>query len=252
MDPAELGRAAVAVMMDQIEARCTRSAWSFDRWAYESALHEGDPSPVAHTLAILERAGAHLPQRRRAVAAHDRLRRRQGPRAGALERRAHLLRLGHRLPPGQARARLRPPDRRVGRRPPRLRAADEGRLRGARRRPRAARAADHAARAPGALGRARADVQARGRVRDARRPRRPRSAWTPRAGICSRARTTRPSTSTSTSRASSRARTPSTTSSTRTRGSPRCSRRRAQERVRGGAGGRGGRRASRCTPPSAR
>jgi arginyl-tRNA synthetase len=29
----------------------------FDHWAYESKLHEGDPSPVAHTLAILEREG---------------------------------------------------------------------------------------------------------------------------------------------------------------------------------------------------
>ena len=55
------------------------------------------------------------------------VRRRQGPRARALERRAHLLRLGHRLPPGQARARLRPAHRRLGRRPPRLRRADEGR-----------------------------------------------------------------------------------------------------------------------------
>ena len=35
----------------------------------------------------------------------------------------HLLRAGHRLPPGQARARLRPADRRLGRRPPRLRRA---------------------------------------------------------------------------------------------------------------------------------
>ena len=30
---------------------------SFDAWSYESALHEGDPSPVAHTLAILEQQG---------------------------------------------------------------------------------------------------------------------------------------------------------------------------------------------------
>ncbi len=29
----------------------------FDHWAYESKLHEGDPSPVEHTLAILERDG---------------------------------------------------------------------------------------------------------------------------------------------------------------------------------------------------
>jgi arginyl-tRNA synthetase len=29
----------------------------FDHWQYESKLHEGDPSPVAHTLAILEQHG---------------------------------------------------------------------------------------------------------------------------------------------------------------------------------------------------
>jgi arginyl-tRNA synthetase len=29
----------------------------FDHWAYESRLHEGDPSPVAHTLELLEREG---------------------------------------------------------------------------------------------------------------------------------------------------------------------------------------------------
>ena len=29
----------------------------FDHWQYESALHEGDPSPVAHTLALLEEQG---------------------------------------------------------------------------------------------------------------------------------------------------------------------------------------------------
>ncbi len=31
--------------------------WSFDSWAYESSLHEGDPSPVEHTLALLEQQG---------------------------------------------------------------------------------------------------------------------------------------------------------------------------------------------------
>ena len=61
-------------------------------------------------------------------------------------------------------------DRRLGRRPPRPREADAGRVGGARRRPGAARAADHAARQPASRAAARADVEARGRVRDARRP----------------------------------------------------------------------------------
>jgi arginyl-tRNA synthetase len=58
MDPAELGRAAVAIMVGEMQD--TLAAFGvkgFDRWAYESTLHEGDPSPVAHTLAILEEQG---------------------------------------------------------------------------------------------------------------------------------------------------------------------------------------------------
>ena len=57
MEPVELGRAAVAVMMDQIKASLEEFRVSFDLWTYESKLHEGDPSPVAHTLAILEQLG---------------------------------------------------------------------------------------------------------------------------------------------------------------------------------------------------
>ena len=127
IDAADTGRAAVALVIESIRGSLAAfGVGEFDVWSYESALHEGDPSPVAHTLAILEQRRPHLPQRRGAVAAHDRLRRRQGPRARALERRAHVFRVGHRLPPGQARARFRTPDRRVGRRPSRLCAAHEG------------------------------------------------------------------------------------------------------------------------------
>ena len=64
-----------------------------------------------------------LPQRGRALAAHDRVRRRQGPGPDPRQRRADLPGRRRRLPLGQARARLRPPDRRARRRPPRLRAA---------------------------------------------------------------------------------------------------------------------------------
>ena len=61
-------------------------------------------------------------------------------------------------------------DRRPARRrPPRLRAADEGRLRGPRRRPGPVRGADHAARQHRRGRRARPDVEAKRRVRDARR-----------------------------------------------------------------------------------
>ncbi len=57
MDPAELGRAAVSIVIGQLAASLERFRVSFDSWAYESSLHEGDPSPVAHTLAILEEQG---------------------------------------------------------------------------------------------------------------------------------------------------------------------------------------------------
>jgi arginyl-tRNA synthetase len=58
MDPAELGRAAVTVMVGEMQASLAAfDVKGFDHWAYESTLHEGEPSPVAHTLAILEEQG---------------------------------------------------------------------------------------------------------------------------------------------------------------------------------------------------
>ena len=58
MNQAELGRAAVTAMVGEMQASLAAFAVrGFDRWAYESALHEGDPSPVAHTLEILEQQG---------------------------------------------------------------------------------------------------------------------------------------------------------------------------------------------------
>ncbi len=57
LEPAELGRAAVAIMMARMAESLSEFRVSFDSWAYESALHEGDPSPVAHTLSLLEEQG---------------------------------------------------------------------------------------------------------------------------------------------------------------------------------------------------
>jgi len=58
MDPAELGRAAVAIMVGEMQdSLAAFGVKSFNRWAYESTLHEGDPSPVTHTLSILEEQG---------------------------------------------------------------------------------------------------------------------------------------------------------------------------------------------------
>jgi arginyl-tRNA synthetase len=58
MDPAEVGRAAVTMMVASIQVSLAAfGVEGFDRWFFESSLHEGDPSPVAHTLAILEEQG---------------------------------------------------------------------------------------------------------------------------------------------------------------------------------------------------
>jgi arginyl-tRNA synthetase len=57
-DAAELGRAAVSVMVGEMQASLAAfGVEGFDRWAYESALHGGDPSPVAHALSILGERG---------------------------------------------------------------------------------------------------------------------------------------------------------------------------------------------------
>ncbi len=58
MDPAELGRAAVAVMVGQTRASLEGfGVKGFDHWIYESELFKGDPSPVEHTLSMLEELG---------------------------------------------------------------------------------------------------------------------------------------------------------------------------------------------------
>jgi arginyl-tRNA synthetase len=57
-EPAELGRRAVAIMVESIQSSLAAfGVEAFDRWFFESALHAGDPSPVAHTLAILSEHG---------------------------------------------------------------------------------------------------------------------------------------------------------------------------------------------------
>jgi arginyl-tRNA synthetase len=57
-DVGALGHAAVAIMVESIKASLRGfGVGEFDVWSYESALHEGDPSPVAHTLKLLEQQG---------------------------------------------------------------------------------------------------------------------------------------------------------------------------------------------------
>ena len=260
-------------MFERIKATLRAYRVEYDVFFNEAALHEGTPERDRAGDRAAVRGGPPLPLRGRAVAAHDRLRRRQGPRRRALDRPDDVLRGRRRLRRAQARARLRPARAAAGLRPPRLRGADEGEHGGARRRPRPPRDPDPAVRAHRRGRRARVDVQAPRRVhhprRAHRRDRRRRHALLHALALA----TTRRSTSTSTSRAASRRRTPSTTSSTRTRGSRRCGARRGrsgspralaatgldvdaaplraragQEAARLPRGGRGGRRAARAAP----
>lgn len=57
-DSVEVGRAAVKVMVEDMRRSLEAfGVEQFDRWTYESALHEGDPSPVDHALAMLAEQG---------------------------------------------------------------------------------------------------------------------------------------------------------------------------------------------------
>src|SRR6478752_6680212 len=58
LDPGELGRAAVALVVQQIRASLTAfGVREFDHWTYESALHAGEHSPVERVLARLQELG---------------------------------------------------------------------------------------------------------------------------------------------------------------------------------------------------
>jgi arginyl-tRNA synthetase len=58
LDAAEVGRAAVRVMLEHMRRSLAAFAVEpFDAWTYESALHEGDPSPVERALAMLGEHG---------------------------------------------------------------------------------------------------------------------------------------------------------------------------------------------------
>ena len=157
------------ILIGRIKATLERYRVEFDRWFSELSLHEGEPSAIEPRAGPREGGRAQLRVRGRRVAAHDHVRRRQGPRDRRARRRADLLRRRPGVPRGQARPRLRPPDHAARRRPPRLRRADEGGDGGGRRGPGAHRDPAAPVRARRRARRARVDVQAARRLRDARR-----------------------------------------------------------------------------------
>jgi arginyl-tRNA synthetase len=58
LDPGELGRAAVALIVQQIRESMTAfGVREFDHWTYESALHAGENSPVERALTRLQELG---------------------------------------------------------------------------------------------------------------------------------------------------------------------------------------------------
>ena len=173
-------------MLEGVRATLDALPRHMDQFFSERALHESGEVQAAHRPArrhVYEHDGALWLR----TSAHgddkDRVLRRSN---GELD----LLRLRHRLPRGQARARLRPRDRRLGRRPSRPRRAHEGRLGGAGRRPGRLRDHDHAAGQPHRGRRARADVEARAARSSRSTTCSTTSASTPRAGSCSRSHDT--------------------------------------------------------------
>jgi arginyl-tRNA synthetase len=58
MDDAQLGRAAVELMLGQMRASLEAfRVEAFDHWTYESSLFEGDPSPLERALSLLDQKG---------------------------------------------------------------------------------------------------------------------------------------------------------------------------------------------------
>jgi arginyl-tRNA synthetase len=57
-DPGVIGRAAVGLIVAQLQRSLEAfGVVPFDYWTYESALHQGHPSPVERTLTLLEKLG---------------------------------------------------------------------------------------------------------------------------------------------------------------------------------------------------
>ncbi len=120
-------------VLDGIAATLERFGVRFDVFFSEAELaRKGE---IASAVDRLREAGYAFESEGAVLVPLDGVRRRQGSRDRALQRRAHVLRGGLRVPDRQVLARLRPRDLRVGRRPPRRRRARQGRRGGARDRP---------------------------------------------------------------------------------------------------------------------
>ena len=188
----------------------------FDVMTSEQAIYDGGKVDARPRAA--GRARAHVRGRGGALAPHHRVRRRQGSRAPEGRRDLHLSRARHRLSRRQARARLRPRHRCLGRRPSRVHPAHAGRAAGARLSARLLRRGAGAAREGGALRRRGEDVEARRASSSPCATSSRKSASTRRAISSCEPRARRRWCSTSTRRSSRPTRTRSSTSRWPTRG----------------------------------
>ena len=57
LEPEELGRAAVGIMVARMAASLAAFRVAFDAWKYETELHQGAPSPVQRALSLLAAQG---------------------------------------------------------------------------------------------------------------------------------------------------------------------------------------------------
>ena len=103
--PRSIRHFAVAYLRHEQDLDLQAFGVKFDNYYLESSLYT---SGQVEEAVRARRRRQHLRAGRRAVAAHHRLRRRQGPRDAQVRRHLHLFRAGRRLPHQQVGARLRP------------------------------------------------------------------------------------------------------------------------------------------------
>ena len=116
--------AAYQAQLKDIQDTLADFGVDFDVFFSEQELH--DAGAIEKCRCPPARAGPRVRRRRCRLAAHHRLRRRQGPRDDPRQRRAHLLRRGRRLLPVQEGPRLHREDLPARRRPPRLHQPAQG------------------------------------------------------------------------------------------------------------------------------
>ena len=179
---ARLQHEAARLVLEQIDGTLERFGVRFDSFMHERVL--ADKGLIDAAVQRLRDAGLRVRRGGGGLVPLDRVRRRQGSAARAIERDAHVLRRRLRVRDRQVRAGVRAPRVRVGRRSSRRRRAGARGRAGARVRRRAARDRDLPMGLVPARRGAGPDEQARRRVRQPRRADRRGRARTRRGSTC--------------------------------------------------------------------